>query len=104
LTCHFTLDFSIVTKHLNSEQGKFLVVKVKVKLSLCLTKHNTMKIYGRVKVQCYAFVTLALVGGEQSASCFGRFSLRVRVPGAHWMEGWVGPIAILDTVMIPAPA
>jgi len=41
------------------------------------------------------FLTLALDRGEWSASCSGRFTLRERAPGTHWIEGRAG----LDTVM-----
>jgi hypothetical protein len=40
-------------------------VIVQVKLSLCLTKHYAMKTYGGM---LQVFLTLALVGGERSAS------------------------------------
>jgi len=29
----------------------------------------------------------------------GHFTPRQRTPGAHWTGGWVGPRAVLDTVM-----
>jgi hypothetical protein len=40
----------------------------------------------------------ALDGGERSASCSGLFTPGEIVPGTHWIEGWVGPRASLDTV------
>jgi hypothetical protein len=49
---------------------------------------------------------LALDGGEWSASCPGCFTPRERAPGTHWIGDWVGPRAILDTVVkrkIPSP-
>jgi hypothetical protein len=56
-----------------------------------------MKAYGGVDVQTHVFLTLALVGGEWSASRPGRFKPREEVPGAaRWIGGWVGPIAGLD--------
>jgi hypothetical protein len=51
-----------------------------IKLSLCLTKHHTMKTYRGN-------------GGEWTASCPGRFT-----PGTHWIGGWVDPRAGLDAV------
>jgi hypothetical protein len=39
------------------------------------------------------FLTLALVGGEWSASRPGSFT-----PGTHWLGGWVGPRVGLDAV------
>jgi hypothetical protein len=72
--------------------------KVKVKFSLCLTKHHAMKIYWEwrdssthslpqhwmeVSGQLHAPATL-LPGKEP--------------PGTHWIGGWVGPRAGLDMV------
>jgi hypothetical protein len=54
-----------------------------------------MMAYGGVDVQTHVFLTSALVGGEWSASCPGRFTFRERAPGTHWIEGWVGPRADL---------
>jgi hypothetical protein len=34
-----------------------------------------------------------------SASRPGRYTPRERVPGTHWIGGWVGPRAILDAVV-----
>jgi hypothetical protein len=51
-------------------------------------------------------LTLALDGGELSASHPGRFTPRERDPGTHWIGGWVGPRAVLDAVVkrkIPIP-
>jgi hypothetical protein len=45
-------------------------------------------------------------GSEWSASRPGRFTPRETAPGAHWIGGWVGPRAVLDTVVkrkIPSP-
>jgi len=44
-------------------------------------------------------LTSALDGGEWSASRPGRFAPRERVPGTHWLGGWVGPRAVLDAVL-----
>jgi hypothetical protein len=51
-------------------------------------------------------LTLALEGGEWSASRPGRFTPRERAHGTHWIGGWVGLRAILDVVVkrkIPSP-
>jgi hypothetical protein len=37
--------------------------------------------------------------GEWSASCPSHFTPRERAPGTHRIRGWVGPRAILDTVV-----
>jgi hypothetical protein len=47
-----------------------------------------MKMSEGVDVQTHIFLTLALVGGEWSASYPGRSPL--------WIGGWVGPTARLD--------
>jgi hypothetical protein len=49
--------------------------EIKVKLSLCLTKHHTMKAYW----------------GVEAALRPGRFIPRERALGTHWKGGWVGP-------------
>jgi hypothetical protein len=51
-------------------------------------------------------LTSALDGGEWSASRPGRFTPTERKPCTHWIGGWVGPRACLDTVSmrkIPSP-
>jgi hypothetical protein len=52
-------------------------------------------------------LTLALDGGEWSASRAGRFTPRGKAPSTHWIGGWVGPRAVLNAVVkgkIPTPA
>jgi hypothetical protein len=43
-------------------------------------------------------LTATLDVGEWSASRLGRFTPKERAPGTHWVGGWVGPSAGLDTV------
>jgi hypothetical protein len=43
-----------------------VLIEVKVKLSLCLTKHHAMKMYWGVEVQLHPFLTSALAGDEWS--------------------------------------
>jgi len=50
------------------------------------------------------FLPLALEGSEWSASCPHYFTPGERAPGTHWIGGWVGPRAGLDTEKFPAPA
>jgi hypothetical protein len=57
-----------------------------------------MKVYGGVEVYVHVFLTSALLGGEWSASRPGHFTPKERVPGIHWIGGWVGPRAGLDDV------
>jgi hypothetical protein len=56
-----------------------------------------MKAYGGVDVWIYIFLTLALAGGEWSASRPCRFTPGEIAPGTHWI-GWVSPRAALDDV------
>jgi hypothetical protein len=71
---------------------------------LCLTKHHAMKAYwGSVGI---APRILDLGTRWRSASRPGRFTPKERTPGTHWIGGWVGPRAFLDTVVkrkIPSP-
>jgi hypothetical protein len=51
-------------------------------------------------------LTSALDGGEWSASLPGRFTPREKKPATQCIGGWVGPRAVLDTVVkrkIPSP-
>lgn len=55
-------------------------------------------------------LNLNIKWGEWSGSCIGHFTLRVRWPGTHWTERWVGPTAGLDDLpsiglfsLCPAP-
>jgi hypothetical protein len=57
-----------------------------------------MKAYGGVNVYIHIFLTSALVGGEWSASCSGRFAPGERAPDPQWIGGWVCPKAGLDDV------
>jgi hypothetical protein len=57
-----------------------------------------MKTYGGVDVYTHIFLTSALVRGECSASCPSRFNSGERVPGIHWIGGWVGLRAGLDEI------
>jgi hypothetical protein len=81
-------------------------VKVKVKLSLCLTKHHAMKTYWGSG--CIAPLILDLGTRWRWVVIFtpGRFTPRERAPGTHWMGGRVGLGAVLDAVVkrkIPSP-
>jgi hypothetical protein len=48
-----------------------------------------MKAYEGVDVQVHIFLTLALAGGEWSASLPWRFTPGERAQGTHWIGGWV---------------
>jgi hypothetical protein len=44
------------------------------------------------------FLDLGTVGGKWLALLSGRFTLGEKVPGTHWIGGWVGPRIGLDDV------
>jgi hypothetical protein len=74
--------------------------KVKVKLSLfCKWAPRHEGVLGEWKYRSIHSLTLALDGGEWSASRPGRFNHREIASGIHWIGGWVGPRAVLDAVV-----
>jgi hypothetical protein len=62
--------------------------KAKVKLSLCLTKHHTMKTSWKSGVINPRILDLGTSWRELSSSRPGRFTPRKRTPGTHWIGGW----------------
>jgi hypothetical protein len=68
-------------------------------VSLCLTKHHAMKTYWGSGGIVPRIFSSARDGGEWSASRPGRFTTRERAPSTHCTGGWVGPRAVLDTVV-----
>ena len=78
------LSYWLFINHPVIRRCDFLMVPLKVKLSLC-----TPWIHHRgVKVQLHTFWTLALDGREWTASHSGRFT-----PLAYRIGGWIGPRA-----------
>jgi hypothetical protein len=66
----------------------------------------TIKVHGEWRYSSTHSLTFALDGGESLASRPGRFTPKERATGTHWIGGWVGPRAVLDTVVkrkIPSP-
>jgi hypothetical protein len=59
-----------------------------------------MKVYWEWRYSSIHSLTSALDGGGWLASRPGRFTLRERAPGTHWIGGWVGPRAVLDAVVM----
>jgi hypothetical protein len=57
-----------------------------------------VKTYGEWRCSRITFLTLALDRGEWSASHPGHFTPEEGAPSTHWIGGWVGPRASLDTV------
>jgi hypothetical protein len=85
-----------------------ITIKVKVKLSLYFFNWAPCHkgILGSGGIAPHILLTLALDGGEWSASYPGHFTPRERAPGNHWIGGWVGPRAVLDALVkrkIPSP-
>jgi hypothetical protein len=69
--------------------------KVKVKLSLCFNwapRHEG--VVGECRYSSTHSLTSAPDGSEWSASHPGHFTPKERVPGIHWIGGWVGPRAV----------
>jgi hypothetical protein len=52
-----------------------------------------------VDIQLHTFLTSVLDGDEWSASRPGRFTPGEGAHGTHWLGGWVGSRAVLDTVV-----
>jgi hypothetical protein len=57
-----------------------------------------MKLYNRLQVYSHTFLTMALNGGEWSASCPGHFTITERDPSTHGIGGCMGPSASLHAV------
>jgi hypothetical protein len=57
-----------------------------------------MKAHRGVDVYTQVFLISALVGSKWSVSRPCRFIPGERVPGMHWIAGWVDPRAGLDDV------
>jgi hypothetical protein len=57
-----------------------------------------VKAYGAVDVEIHVFLSSALVGIQWSDSRPGRFTPEERIPGTHWMGGWVGSRAGMNDV------
>jgi hypothetical protein len=75
---------------------------VKVKLSLYFFFKLSTTPWRRIGEWRYSYthsLTSALDGGEWSASRPGRFTPRERAISTHWIGGWVGTRAVLDTVV-----
>jgi hypothetical protein len=86
-----------------------IIIRVKVKLSLCFSLNRVPRhegVLGECRYSSTHSLTPGLDGGQLSASRPGRFTPKERAPGTHWIGGWVGPRAVMDTVVkrkIPSP-
>jgi hypothetical protein len=82
------------------------IVKVKVKLSLCLTEHHAMKTYGESGGIAPRILDLGTRKRRVVSFTPRPLYPRKKAPGTHWIGGWVGPGAVLDAVVkrkIPNP-
>jgi hypothetical protein len=68
------------------------VIKVEVKLSLCLTKYHAMKTYWKREGIAPRILDLGIHGGEWSASRSGRFISRKKSPRYPLDRRLGGPI------------
>jgi hypothetical protein len=82
------ITVSIISQDVFGEA--YNVYEVKVKLSLCLTKHHAMEAYWELRYSSTHSLISALDGGEWLASRPGRFTPKERAPGTHWIGDWVG--------------
>jgi hypothetical protein len=75
-------------------QGTLTSKSKKVQLSLWFNwTPRRESVLGEWRYSSTHSLTSALDGGEWSASRAGRFTPWQRVPGTHWIGGWVGPRA-----------
>jgi len=65
-----------------------------VKVSLCLTKHQVLKTCEGVEVKLHTFLASILDGELHSPAAYPRG----KVPGTHWIGGWLCLTAGLDAV------
>jgi hypothetical protein len=75
-------------------------------LSLCLTKHHTMKMHWGNGGMAPCILVLGTIWRLVVSFTPRPLYSRERAPGSQWRGGWVGPRASLDTVVkrkIPLP-
>jgi hypothetical protein len=101
--------WNFYTRLWSSSQQACGIMKMSILSTLTKARLNVESIKGVLEDWRHSSthsLTSALDGGEWSASRPGRFITKERAPGSHWIGGWVGPSAVLDTVMkrkIPSP-
>jgi hypothetical protein len=67
-------------------------------VSLCLTKHDAVRLIRGVEVYLHAFLTSAVDGGEWSASRSASFIAEERAHDTHCIGTWVGCTVHLEAV------
>jgi hypothetical protein len=90
-------NLATVVTHSNIHIAEMWYIRVKLKLSLCLINYDPLyeDIWGS---GVPPFLTLALNGGEWSASHPGGFIPREEEQSTHGIGGWVGPRTDLGNV------
>jgi len=73
------------------------MVKAEAKVSRVFSKVPRHEDVWVSEVQLHAFLTSALDGVVSFTP--RPLYLQGRAPGTHWLGGWVGPRAVLDTVV-----
>jgi hypothetical protein len=58
-------------------------------VSLCLSRHSVMKMYGGVEVTLHAFLTATSNGSKWPASCLGLYTPGEGARGTRCVGGWV---------------
>jgi hypothetical protein len=94
------------TGHISHRLISVSAAKVKVKLSLGLTKYHATKTNKWVEVWVHAFLMSGLHEGDWLASRPDHFTSGEKAPGTHRIGGWAGPKTGLDAAMkrkIPVP-
>jgi hypothetical protein len=74
-------------------------MKVKVKLSLCLTKHHAMKTYWGSRSIPPRIHSLGARWRRVVSFTSEPLYPSGKTPDTHWIRGWVGPRAGLDAVV-----
>jgi hypothetical protein len=81
-------------------------LKIKIKLSLCLTQHHAMNTYWDSGSIAPRILDLGTRWKWVVSFTPRPLYTQGNSPGTHWIGGWVGPRAVLDAVVkrkIPSP-
>jgi hypothetical protein len=105
---HYTLNICMLDSSIHTSWSYICqIIKVKVNLSLSLTKYHAIRRYRIIKQHTIttdwwsggiAPRILNLVTRWRQVVSFTHFTPSERTPGTHWIGGWVGPRAGLDAV------
>jgi hypothetical protein len=67
------------------------------KIKLKQSHYTPWRLLGERKYSFYSLLTSALDGVSGEHHAMAAFYPQERTPGSHWISGWVGPRAGLDT-------